>query len=130
MEIKYKKISWVFQIFVAAIFLWVGFLKLSNNPTDVLIFTELEMEPFGRYLIGALEMLAGIFLLTHSLSATGAFLGLGIMFGAIIAHSTVLGANINHDEGRHIFLLVSVFISCLPILFIRKKQIPFIGNFF
>ncbi len=128
MNPKAKIITWIFQIAAGTIFLWVGLLKINSNPTDIFLFSKLEMEPFGRYLIGALEIIAGILLFTHTFSAAAAFLGIGIMCGAIIAHTTVLGASIHGDQGIHIILLITVLISCGTVFYLRRKQLPFIGK--
>ena len=128
MSLKAKIVTWIFQIAAGAILLWVGFLKINSNPTDIFLFGKLEMEPFGRYLIGALEVISGFLLFTHTFSAAAAFLGIGIMFGAVIAHTTVLGASVRGDQGTHIILLIIVLISCGTVFYLRRKQLPFIGK--
>ncbi len=128
MNSKKKKIAWTFQIAAAAILLIVGTLKFFNNPVDIFLFSTLDMEPSGRYLVGLLEIISGLLLLTEAFSAPGAFLGLGIMCGAIIAHTTVLGASVQGDKGQHLVLLAIVLISCLVVVYLRKKQLPIIGR--
>jgi len=123
-----KYIVWIFQIIAAVIFIGVGIMKFKAGPADVMIFEVLGMEPSGRLLIATIEIIAGLLLLTKALSATGAFIGIGVMLGAIIAHATILGFNINNDGGMHILLLALVLFSCIVVAYIRRKQLPFIGS--
>lgn len=130
MDSKQKKIAWCCQIVAASILLIVGVLKFLSDETDVFIFSELKMEPMGRYFIGFLEVLAGIFLFSELLAALGALLGVGVMCGAILAHITVLGVSVAGDEGRHLILLALVFLSCGLALYLRRRQLPIIGRSF
>jgi uncharacterized membrane protein YphA (DoxX/SURF4 family) len=123
-----KYTVWVFQLIAAIIFVAVGIMKFKGGPDDVMIFETLGMEPTGRYLIGTIEIIAGLLLLTDAMAAKGAFLGIGVMFGAIIAHSTILGHTINNDGGMHIIMLSVVLISCIVVAYIRRDQLPFIGH--
>ena len=123
-----KYIVWVFQIIAAVIFIGVGFMKFKGGDADVMIFEVLNMEPTGRFLIGTIEIIAGLLLLTDALAATGAFIGIGVMFGAIIAHVTILGYTINNDGGMHIMMLALVLFSCFVVSYQRRKQLPFIGS--
>ncbi len=128
MKTKITVLTWALQITAGLILGWVGFLKLTGNPTDIFLFGELDMEPFGRHLIGVLEIVAGLLLLTRAYSASAALLGVGIMFGAIIAHATILGFSVRGDNGRHILLLVIVLLSCATVLVLRRRQLPLIGE--
>ena len=123
MDSSKKYIVWMFQIIAAVIFIGVGIMKFKGGPADVMLFEVLDMEPTGRYLIGTIEIIAGLLLLTDALSATGAFLGIGIMLGAIIAHATILGFDV-----KHIGMLGIVLLSCIIVAYIRRKQLPFIGS--
>ena len=121
---------WPFQIIAAVILLFAGCLKVAGGETDIFIFTTLGMEPFGRFLIGFLELLAGVCLLSRNFSVGGAVLGMGIMMGAILAHSFFLGISIDGDGGRHIPFLVFALLSCCIVTFFRRKQLPIIGDLF
>jgi len=52
------------------------------------------VEPFGRIASGVMELVAGILLLIPRTTVWGAFLGFGIMAGAILSHLLVLGIEI------------------------------------
>ncbi|MCB9092933.1 MAG: DoxX family protein [Halobacteriovoraceae bacterium] len=125
---KKRVISWIFQLIVASVLLPIGWGKLIANPGSVTLFTQLGMEPSGRIIIGVLEVLVGLFMLSNTLSAIGAILANAIMLGAIIAHCTVLGFEFQGDGGKHVLLLTLVILSSLAILGIRRKQLPFFGK--
>lgn len=122
-----SKWVWIFQIIAAVILAYVGFSKFATGDTEK-IFAALGMEPHGRYMIGALEIFAGFLLMTSGFAATGAFLGIGIMLGALIAHLTVLGVTIGEGDGLLFALLLLVLISCLIVCYVRRKQLPLIGQ--
>ena len=92
---------------------------------SVQLFTELNMEPQGRLIIGVLELIACILLLIPSSVAYGALLGAGLMGGAIIGHVTTLGW-----EGTRLVLglsAVAALLACLVIIRIRWKELPFLS---
>jgi hypothetical protein len=116
---------WFFQILAACIFFMTSWAKFSGQPTDIKIFTELGMEPTGRYIIAVVEGSAAIFLLTRRLSATGAVLGLGTMMGALIAHLSILGFDASHAA-----LWGTVTLSTLIVMVGRRRYIPLLGSGF
>lgn len=120
-----KAVSTVFQLIAAAIMGQTLFYKFSADPMSVQLFTELGMEPQGRLIIGTLELIACILLLIPSSVVYGATLAIGLMGGAIIGHVTKLGW-----EGERLslgLLAVAVFVACLIILWLRKKELPLLN---
>ncbi len=115
------------QIISAGIFLFAAVTKFMATEGNVYIFEKLDMEPTGRIIIGFIESAAALMLLTKNYSAMGALLGIGTMCGAVIAHASVLGVNIQGDNGVHIILLALVMLSCGTVLIVRRKNLPFIG---
>ena len=115
-------ILWVCKLAAAGILGTAGVLKLMGNEADIALFTELDMEPFGRHLIGALEAGAAALMLIRQSTVYGAFLGLGLMCGALIAELTAL------EAFHHLELAILVAMLCLVILYIRRRDAPFIGN--
>lgn len=114
-------VLWCAKLIAAAFLGYASYLKMTSAPIEIEIFTKLEMEPAGRYLIGALEGLAALALLVPQSSIYGAFLGLGIMCGAVMGHVTKLGL-----AGVEFALLVAA--CCTLVLFLRRHDAPFIGN--
>jgi putative oxidoreductase len=125
---KKRMIVCLFQIISAAILFPAAWSKLSSSELSIYIFTELGMEPAGRILIGLIECIAALFLLNPRLAASGALLATGTMLGAIIAHATFLGFDLQGDGGKHIAMLAAVLISSIVVLYLRRKQLPFVGS--
>ena len=121
-------LNWILRLIPAVIILRVAMMKLTGNPAAVDLFTQLGMEPNGRMLIGLLEVSGVLILLTPRISAWGALLCLGILAGAIIAHTSVLGFG---GMFGMLFLMASVAIACLLALLYRlRDQISFIASMF
>ena len=117
--------SWIAQIVAIIIMGQTLYFKFSGASESVQLFSELEMEPEGRILIGILELVACILLMIPSSVTFGAMLGSGLMMGAIIGHFTHLGW-----EGERFqlgMLAVVVLVACSIILFIRRHTIPLLG---
>jgi hypothetical protein len=114
-------ILWIAKLGAAGILFYAGHLKLTGDAHEIELFTVLDMEPAGRYLIGALECAAAILLLIPQSAVYGAFLGLGLMCGAMIGHLTTLGL-----AGIQFAILVAAL--CTIVLYIRRRDAPFIGN--
>lgn len=116
-------LSWILQVLSAIIMLQTLFFKFTASEESIYIFTTLNMEPVGRIATGVVELIASILLLIPSLSWMGALLGIGLMSGAVFFHLTNLGFEVMNDGGYLFILALTVFFSCLMILFIRRKQI-------
>jgi uncharacterized membrane protein YphA (DoxX/SURF4 family) len=127
-----KVISWIFQIVAAVILLQTLFFKFTGAEESIRIFTTLGAEPWGRIGSGVMELAAGILLLIPSTAAIGAILALGVMCGAIFSHLTVLEIDLSatgiNDGGFLFTLAVTVFISSVIVLVIRRREIPIIGT--
>lgn len=104
------------------------YFKFSGSDESIYIFTQVGMEPWGRIGSGIAELLAGVLLLWDRYRVYGAILGLGVISGAIYFHLTSLGIEVMGDDGQLFYYALTVFVSCLMILVIRKRDIPFIGE--
>lgn len=127
---KEKIISWVFQIIAAIILAMAAYEKFSGNPLISSVFDQLKMGDPGKKLIGIIEAISAIMLITTNLCHFGALLGLGTMLGALIAHVTVLGISVNNDGGMMVGLMSLNIICCSIIMFIRRRSYPLIGDTF
>lgn len=112
---------WGAKLVAAGILGYAAILKLISHEHEIEIFTTLGWEPHGRFLIGGMEIVSAIMILVPQSALYGAFLGLGVMFGAMIGHLTALGL-----AGIHLALLVAV--CCVIILYIRRHDATFIRN--
>lgn len=118
---------WAPRLVAAAIMAFVAYLKLTNNPGDVAIFTALDMEPTGRFMIAVIEGLCALILLSPY-AAVGGVLTSAVMVGALIAHATKLGFVVDGDGGKHIILLVVVTLCALTVAYVRRQELPLVGE--
>jgi len=84
---------WILQIAAAAMFLMVGYLKLSGSEQLVGLFQAIGIGQWFRYLTGSLEVAGAILLLIPRTSGLGALLLAGVMVGAIITHIFIVGGS-------------------------------------
>jgi uncharacterized membrane protein YphA (DoxX/SURF4 family) len=115
-------ISWVLRIAAAAILLQTLYFKFTGHPESVELFTKLGVEPWGRIGTGIIELITGIIILIPATAFIGAFLGIGLMSGAILSHLTVIGIESKGDGGQLFMLAIIVMILCIAIALIHIKQ--------
>ncbi len=129
---KQQATAWVFQIVAAVILLQTLFFKFTAAPESVYIFSTLGVEPWGRIATAVAELVAGVMLLVPRTAALGAVFSLGIISGAIMSHLTVLGIALTAvgDNGTLFALALVVFVSSAIVAFIRRAQLPIIGERF
>ena len=84
---------WIVQVATAAMFLFVGSLKLSGVPAMVATFDAIGIGQWFRYVTGTIEVVSAILLLIPSLAFFGALLLVPTMVGAILTHLFVIGGN-------------------------------------
>lgn len=115
-------VSWLLRIAAAAILLQTLYFKFTGHPESVELFTKLGAEPWGRIGTGVIELITGILLLIPVTAFIGAFLGVGLMGGAILSHLLVIGIESKGDGGQLFMLAIVVLVCCLAILFINRKE--------
>jgi uncharacterized membrane protein YphA (DoxX/SURF4 family) len=115
-------LSWTLRIVAALILLQTLYFKFTGHPESVELFTKLGVEPWGRIGTGVIELIASILLLIPSTVFVGAFLGVGLMAGAIVSHLTVIGIESKRDGGQLFMLAITVMVCCLAILLLHKNQ--------
>jgi len=115
-------ISWILRIVAAVILVQTLYFKFTGHPESVELFTKLGVEPWGRIGTGIIELITGILLLVPATAFIGAFLGIGLMVGAIVSHLTVIGIESKGDEGQLFYMAVLVLLCCLVITFLHKEQ--------
>ena len=96
-------------------------VKFTGTEHALEMFSNLGMGPSGRILIGLIEVLAALLILLPQSAVYGAFLGLGVMIGATIAHLTMLGF-----EGLAHSALVTT--GCVMLLYLRRHDASFLRN--
>lgn len=123
-----RTISWIAQLFAAAILLQTLFFKFTAAPESAYIFQQLGAEPWGRVGSGIVELIAALLLLWPARAAWGALLAAGVMVGAIASHLFVLGISVQGDGGTLFVLACVVFLSSLVVLMLRRSQLPLPGT--
>jgi uncharacterized membrane protein YphA (DoxX/SURF4 family) len=114
----------LFLRFVSAgILLQTLFFKFSAAPESVYIFSTLGAEPWGRWISGVAEFIAGVFLLIPTTAALGALMAVGIMAGALLSHIFILGIDVQGDHGLLFGLAMAVFTSCTLIVIEKREQL-------
>lgn len=121
------KLSWTLRLLLAAILLQTLFFKFSAAPESVYIFTKVGMEPWGRLGSGVAELISALLLLWPGTVALGALLGLGVITGALGAHLTVLGIEVQGDHGLLFGLACTVFVGCACLLWMHRASLPWVG---
>ncbi len=111
------------RLLAAVIMLQTLYFKFSASEESVYIFTMVEMEPEGRWLVGIFELIAAILLIIPRTAWLGGIVALGLMLGAIGMHLTLLGIEVMDDGGYLFLLAVIVFICALYVVVANKNQI-------
>jgi hypothetical protein len=132
MNQKYQNIlGWVLRLIAAVIMLQTLYFKFSGAEESVYIFTQLDMEPWGRIGIGVMELIASVLILYPRTTAFGAVLGIGLMSGAVFFHLTKLGLVVMNDGGQLFIYALLVLISCIILAVLQKNVlIGFVKSIF
>lgn len=118
------------QLLIAGILLQTLFFKFTAAEESVYIFTTVGAEPWGRIGSGILELIAAVLLLYPPTAALGALLALGVGAGALVSHLTLLGIAVKGDGGLLFGLALTVLVGSAIVLFLRRSQIPVVGQYF
>jgi len=116
------------RLIVAIILVQTLRFKFTAHPDSVYIFSKVGLEPFGRIVIGVLELIAAILILVPKTIWAGSLLTVGLISGAIFLHLTQLGIEINSDGGTLFYMALTVLILSLFVLWSQRKNIPIIGK--
>jgi uncharacterized membrane protein YphA (DoxX/SURF4 family) len=115
---------WVCRIVAAVLMLQTLYYKFSGSPESVYIFSQVGMEPEGRFATAVAELIASILILIPTTSLYGAFFALFIMIGAIGTHLFIIGIEVKGDHGQLFIyaLIVSAASVYIIIKSIRKRK--------
>ncbi|MBO0932338.1 DoxX family protein [Fibrella aquatilis] len=122
MKKSFIYLLWAARLVAAIIMLQTLYFKFLGQPESIYIFTKLGVEPWGRIGSGVVELIASTLILIPRTSWIGAFVGLGVMGGAILSHLTILGIDILGDGGYLFGLAVAVAASCLVIIRLTRYE--------
>lgn len=124
------KISFLFvlRLIVALILIQSLYFKFTGHPEAMYIFSTLNAEPWGRRVLGVIELIIGLTLLFPKTQLLASFGALGLMIGAIGTHLfTPVGIVIewdgNSDHGElFIMACIAFFLSLINLILYAKKQ--------
>lgn len=122
-----KVIFFFFQCVAALILFKAGASKVMGEELSVYIFDALGMSE-SLMIIGVIELLAGVLLAFTASSHYGAILGLLTMIGAVIAHVSKLGLEVQGDGGQLVGMMLVVIVSCLVVMWIKRRDLPLVGH--
>ena len=99
------------------------FFKFSGAAESVYIFTTLGVEPWGRIMLGSLELLSIILLWIPKTTVYALILLLGMMSGAVASHLFVLGMEIMGDGGELFILGIVTWVAAVILLLTRLEEV-------
>jgi hypothetical protein len=120
--------SWICQLTAAVILGQTLFFKFTGAPESRYIFTTLGIEPWGRIGTGVMELVAVALLLYPKTPVLGGVLAMGLMAGAIMGHLTRLGIEVQGDHGLLFKLALTVMITAMIVVVLRRRELPIVGE--
>jgi uncharacterized membrane protein YphA (DoxX/SURF4 family) len=114
---------WILRAIPAIIMMQTLFFKFTASDESVYIFSAIGMEPLGRIGSGVVELIASILILIPRTTGWGALLGVGVISGALYFHLSKLGLVVKGDHGQLFIYALIVFLCCLALLYLYRKQI-------
>lgn len=111
------------KFFPILLFFSSGFSHIIGQEASVLIFSDLGVEPFGRYFIGTLELLVGFLMIMPGRSLEAGIIGLVLSLGMVALHLTILGIELNGDNGYRFSLALILLTACLGLIIVHRADI-------
>ncbi len=116
---KYRTVEMLLRIVTAIILIQTLHFKFSGHPDAVHIFTVIGIEPWGRFGVGAIELVVGILFFLPDLWKIAAVITSALMSGAIGLHLfTSLGVVVEYNgtsDGGQLFAMavIAFLFSCI-----------------
>jgi uncharacterized membrane protein YphA (DoxX/SURF4 family) len=121
-------LDWILRLTAAVILAQTLWFKFTAAPESVYIFDKVGLGAPGRIGSGVAELIAAILLVIPRTAWLGAGLAIAVMGGAIMSHLTVLGIDVMGDHGELFGLAVTVALCSAIVLFLHRRDVPFIGK--
>jgi len=122
---------WIPRLAAAAILGQTLVFKFSGAPESVHIFEALGAEPVGRIGSGVVELACVVLLLAplgRRALALGGLLTAGTMAGAVVAHLTRLGVEVQGDGGLLFGLALVTLLCGLAVAWRTRGALPLPGR--
>ena len=116
-------LQWVLRLIAAIIMLQTLYFKFSGSEESVYIFTQMGIEPWGRYATGIAELIASILILYKPLTSFGSLMAIGIMSGALVSHILVLGIVVKDDSGLLFSYALIVWLASAILTWLNRVQL-------
>ncbi|MBK8351173.1 MAG: DoxX family protein [Chitinophagales bacterium] len=127
MEKGTKLLEIAARIIAIAVFGYSAYMKLSGNPVVIDMFQQVGLEPFGRYGIAIIEIIAIVLLAIPKTVWRGGILGCFMMFGALCFHLTLAKIDVG-DGGKMFGSAVLVFLCCFAIIVFHEQDLEHLGE--
>ncbi|NBZ96616.1 MAG: DoxX family protein [Proteobacteria bacterium] len=121
-------LDWILRLTAAVILAQTLWFKFTAAPESVYIFDKVGLGAPGRIGSGVAELIAALLLVIPRTAWLGAGLAIAVMGGAIMSHLTVLGIDVMGDHGELFGLAVTVALCSAIVLFLHRRDLPFIGK--
>ena len=121
-------LDWILRLTAAVILAQTLWFKFTAAPESVYIFDKVGLGAPGRIGSGVAELIAALLLVIPRTAWLGAGLAIAVMGGAIMSHLTVLGIDVMGDHGELFGLAVTVALCSAIVLFLHRRDVPFIGK--
>ena len=121
-------INGMLKLVIVIILLQTLYLKFSGSREAVFVFTQLDIEPFGRYFSGVLEFIACLLLFFRVTRLFGAILTMFLMMVALLTHICVLGIEVMNDSGTMFALALLTFICSIVLIYRFRNDCNFLGT--
>lgn len=120
------KINFFLRLVVAIILIQSLFFKFTGHAQAVHIFSTLGVEPWGRIVLGCIELIIGVSLLIPKSRTVATLAAMGVMAGALGAHlftplCIVVTWEGNSDKGQLFIMALITFIFCILCLILDRK---------
>ncbi len=120
---------WGARLIAAILMFQTLFYKFSGSKESIEIFTTVGMEPWGRYGVGVMELVASVLLLIPIVSWMGGLIAIGLMLGAIGMHLTLLGIEVQGDGGQLFYYAIAVALCSIYVVWQdRDKAITLLNK--
>lgn len=106
--------GWVLKIVAGLAFVVAGGSKLAGDEQLVLMFDQIGVGQWFRYVTGLIEVIGGVLLFVPGRAIYGAGLLICTMVGAIITHQIIGGSALP---------AVGLLVVCLAIAWLHRGQL-------
>ena len=119
--------SFIIRLLMSVILIQSLYFKFGGHDQAVYIFSTLGVEPWGRYLLGTIELVFAVALLVPKTKHIAAVLTGIIMMGAIASHlltplGIVIHWNDQSDGGQLFAMAIIVLVLSTTEVFLTRKR--------